>query len=193
MLKITNAEFITSATCLKDTPNLNMPELIMIGRSNVGKSSLINVLCNRKNLAYIGKKPGKTKLINLYQVNDNFILTDLPGYGYANRSVAEQEKWRHNIEEYLLNRKQIISAIHLIDSRHEIQKNDFQMRTWLEHYKIPTITVLTKIDCLPKSKVKNVVNNNKDILNDTVIAFSAKTKQGKDEILKYINNLLKNT
>jgi GTP-binding protein len=190
MSKIKTSTFLTSATSIKDAPVNNLPEFIIVGRSNVGKSSFINTLCNRKNLAYIGKHPGKTRLINLFQINEDFILTDLPGYGYAKRSAAEQQKWKKRIEEYLLNRKEIIRAIQLIDSRHEIQQNDFQMREWLDYYKIPILTVFTKMDYVSKSKVKKLILNHKNTLNTEIYAFSAKTKLGKEEIVKLLFDII---
>ena len=190
MIKIINAQFLISAPSIKEAPKTGLVELVMIGRSNVGKSSFINAVCNRKKLAYISKTPGKTRLINLYQINEDFILTDLPGYGYAKRSEQEMKKWRKRIEEYLLNRKEIIGAIHLIDARHDIQKNDYQMREWLQHYEIPTINILTKIDCLKKSQIQKSIKEKQDILQNITIGFSAKTKYGKDDVLRAMDNLI---
>jgi GTP-binding protein len=191
MLKIKQSEFVTSATCLKEAPVLHLPEFIMIGRSNVGKSSFINALCNRKNLAYIGKSPGKTRLINLYKINEAFVLTDLPGYGFARRSKTEQEQWQKKIEEYLRNRKEIVSGIQIMDARHEPQKNDIQMREWLVYYNIDTITVLTKIDHVSKNKISSVLATFEKEFGSPIIGFSAKTKYGKDDMLKMIELKIK--
>lgn len=190
-MKVKESKYVTSTTGIKEAPVFNLPEIIMIGRSNVGKSSLINTLCNKKNMAQISKKPGKTKLINYFMVNEDLILTDLPGYGFANRSKEEQERWRKRIEEYLLQRKEIVSGIQLIDSRHEIQKNDIQMRQWLEYYKINTFVVLTKTDYLSRNQAINAVNKLQKELNTNVFGFSAKTGEGKDQILKHISALTK--
>lgn len=190
MIKIVESKLLQSLVSVKEAPDIALPELVMIGRSNVGKSSFINTICNRKNLAYTSKTPGKTRLINLYQINEDFVLTDLPGYGYARRSQKELKFWQKKIEEYLLNRKQIIQAIQLIDSRHRIQDNDFQMREWLDHYKISTLTILTKIDQIPKTKVKEKIIQTSNYLSGPIIGFSAKTKQGKEDVLKYFTGLL---
>lgn len=192
MAKITKVEFIISSTSIKDAPVLNLPEFVVVGRSNVGKSSFINSICNRKNIAYVGKRPGKTRLINLFKVNDELVITDLPGYGFARRTLSEQEKWRNRIEEYLLNRKEIVSIIQLIDGRHDVQKNDFQMREWLEFYNIDIMTVVTKVDCISKSKVLNSIKSIEKDLNTEALAFSSKTGQGKDEFVKLIYDKIKN-
>lgn len=190
MLKIVNSSFITSATSIDQAPKTNLPEFVMVGRSNVGKSSFINALCNRKKLAYVGKRPGKTRLINLFQINEDFILTDLPGYGFAQRSPIETEKWRKKIERYLREREEIVSIIHLLDARHDIQKNDYQMMEWLKYYEIPSLIILTKIDAIKKSQIKININKVQEELNKPVIGFSAKTKQGRNEVLKYVSDII---
>jgi len=192
MLKINESKLIKSMVSIKDAPDLKLPEFVMLGRSNVGKSSFINALCNRKKLAYISKIPGKTRLINLYQINEDFILTDLPGYGYSQRSATEQKQWKKFIEEYIIGRKEIISAIHLIDSRHDIQKNDLQMHEWLQYNNINSIVVLTKADHLSHNELQNRIVHIKQEINQFGIPFSAKTKQGKDQVLKTITSFLKN-
>lgn len=186
MFKITESKLIKSATCLKELPDTKLPEFVLIGRSNVGKSSFINSICNRKNLAYISKTPGKTRLINLYQINEDFIFADLPGYGYAKTSMQEQKQWQKKLEEYLIKRKQIVLGIHLIDSRHEIQKNDFQMHEWLVYYKLPMLKVLTKSDYLSRHKINMAIEAVKKEFDCDVLPYSSKTKDGKDEILSYI-------
>lgn len=190
MIKIVNSNFITSATSIDEAPVTNLPEFVMVGRSNVGKSSFINALCNRKRLAYVGKTPGKTRLINLFQINEDFILTDLPGYGFAQRSPIETEKWRKKIERYLRERKDISCIIHLLDARHDIQKNDYQMIEWLKYYEIPSLIVLTKIDTLKRGQIKLNINKVQEELNKPVIGFSAKSKQGRNEVLKYISEII---
>jgi len=189
-MKILTAEFLTSSDCLKNCPIYNLPEVALIGRSNVGKSSFINTLVNRKNLARTSNTPGKTRLINFYKINDNLIIVDLPGYGYAKLSKSEQQKWQKNLEEYLKNRESLKSVIQLIDARHEVQNNDIQMRTWLEHYEIPIITVATKIDTISKNEAAKSVQNISKTLNVEVIPFSAKTGIGKQEILKILSAII---
>ncbi|MEW5819670.1 MAG: ribosome biogenesis GTP-binding protein YihA/YsxC [Cyanobacteriota bacterium] len=190
MLKIKSSKILKSIVNINDAPKTNLPEFVMIGRSNVGKSSFINTICNRKNLAYKSKTPGKTRLINLYQINEDFIIADLPGYGYAKRSKEELQIWQKRIEDYILNRKQIICTVHLIDARHEIQKNDIQMRQWLNFYNVPLITILTKIDYVSKSRVKTLIETTEKELECKIIGFSAKTRYGKDEVLKHFSKLL---
>lgn len=190
-MKITKAEFITSSDCLKNCPEFNLPEIAMIGRSNVGKSSLINKLANNFKLARTSNTPGKTRLINFYKINTNLIIADLPGYGYAKVSKEEQNKWKKTLEEYLLNRPTLNSVIQLIDARHNIQNNDFQMRQWLEYNKIPIITVATKIDTLSKNEASSSCNSIAKILKAEVIPFSAKSGAGKEGILKLLDNIVK--
>ena len=186
MIKITKAEFITSSPGLKQCPEFNLPEIPLIGRSNVGKSSFINTLSNRKNLAHTSNTPGKTRLINFYNLNDSLIIADLPGYGYAKVSKTEQQKWQKNLEEYLLKRKEIKCVVQLIDSRHDVQKNDIQMREWLEHYKFSIVTVATKGDTLNKNKLNESIRHISKVFNTEVIEFSAKTGLGKDKVLKIL-------
>lgn len=186
MTKITKAEFITSSPGLKECPELNLPEFPLIGRSNVGKSSFINTLAGRKALAHTSNTPGKTRLINFYNLNDKIILADLPGYGYAKVSKTEQQKWQTNLEEYLLKRKSIKAVIHLIDSRHEVQNNDIQMREWLEHHNISIITIATKVDTIKKQQQFNSIKHISEVFGTEVIEFSAKTGMGKDKALKVL-------
>src|SRR5574344_1240442 len=156
-MKYINAKFLISAEKLSQCPNYQLPEFPLIGRSNVGKSSFINTISNNRKLAKTSNTPGKTRLINFFNFADKFTIADLPGYGYAKLSAEEQNKWQHNLEEYLLNRKQIKYLIQFIDARHDIQKNDLQMREWVNANNLPIFTILTKIDCIPKNKILNVV------------------------------------
>ena len=123
-----NAKFVISAEKLSQCPDFKLPEFPLLGRSNVGKSSFINGLANNKKLARTSNTPGKTRLINFFDFSDKFMIADLPGYGYAKVSAEAQNKWQKYLEEYLLKREQITNLVQLIDARHEIQKNDFQMR-----------------------------------------------------------------
>lgn len=184
MIKITKAEFLISCPGLKDCPDYGLPEIPLIGRSNVGKSSFINTLASRKNLAHTSNTPGKTRLINFYNLNDAIIMADLPGYGYAKVSKTEQQKWQKNLEEYLLKRKEIKCVVQLIDARHDVQNNDIQMREWLEHYKFSIVTVATKADTISKNDLNKSVMHISKVFNTEVIEFSAKTGLGKDKILK---------
>lgn len=190
-MKVLNAEFLTSSDCLKNCPEFNLPEVAMIGRSNVGKSSCINKLTGRKNLARTSNTPGKTRLINFYKINNDLILTDLPGYGYAKISKTEQEKWRKNLEEYLLKRGSLKAVIHLIDARHDVQNNDIMMRKWLDINGINVITVATKVDTLSKNEAFRSVKNIEKTFAASVIAFSSKSGAGKDELLRVLDEIIK--
>ncbi len=187
-MKILNAEFITSADILKHCPALNLPEIALIGRSNVGKSSFINAICNRKKLAKTSNTPGKTRLINFYNINSKLTIVDLPGYGYAKLSKSEQQKWKKNLEEYLLNRAELTCVIQFIDGRHEVQNNDIQMREWLNYNEIPIITIVTKLDTLPKNKQSKSISDISKSLGCEVFGFSAKTGIGKKEVLDLLSN-----
>ena len=154
MTNFMQAKFLISAEKLSQCPEYNLPEYPLLGRSNVGKSSFINALANQKKLAKTSNTPGKTRLINFFNFSDKFIIADLPGYGYAKISAQVQNKWQKNLEEYLLKRESITSLIQLVDGRHELQKNDYQKREWVEAYNLPIITVVTNIDYVSKSKIK---------------------------------------
>ena len=143
-MKSLNAKFVISAEQLLQCPESLLPEFPLLGRSNVGKSSFINMLANNKKLAKTSNTPGKTRLINFFNFSDKFMIADLPGYGYAKVSKEAQSKWQKYLEEYLLQRKQIKSMIQFIDARHEIQKNDYQMREWVTNYKLPIFTIVPK-------------------------------------------------
>ena len=151
--KFLQAKFIISAEKLSQCPTFNLPEFPMLGRSNVGKSSFINGLANHKKLAKTSNTPGKTRLINFFDFSGKFMIADLPGYGYAKVSREAQNRWQKYLEEYLLKREEICSLVQLIDGRHDIQKNDYQMREWVKAYDLPIITVVTKIDWILKNKV----------------------------------------
>lgn len=171
-MKITTAKFITSAPSLKECPDLGLPEFALIGRSNVGKSTFINSIVNVKNLAKTSNKPGKTRLINLFLINESFVIADLPGYGYAQVSKQMQNQWQKNLEEYLLNRKELVSLIQFIDARHPVQKNDFQMSEWIRFNRLPYVVFATKIDCITRSQVNKTVKEISNSLQTQVYPFS---------------------
>lgn len=145
-MKIKKAELQGVYVHLKDLPEGDRPEIAIVGRSNVGKSSLINKLVNRKNLARSSSTPGKTRTINYYLINDSWFLVDLPGYGYARASKAEQAKWGKFTEQYLTKRSQLQGILHLIDIRHPPSKDDIQVQSWLIHNELPVLCVATKAD-----------------------------------------------
>jgi len=187
-----NANFIISAEKLSQCPDLVLPEFPLLGRSNVGKSSFINALANNKKLAKTSNTPGKTRLINFFNFSDMFTIADLPGYGYAKVSKEAQARWQKNLEEYLLKREQIKSLVQFIDARHDIQKNDFQMREWVETYNLPIFTIVTKIDYIPKGKHLQILSNVKKQFSGEVFLFSAIDRYYQEKVLEYLLNLCKN-
>ena len=188
-----NAKFIISAEKLSQCPNFTLPEFPLLGRSNVGKSSFINCLSNNKKLAKTSNTPGKTRLINFFNFSEQFMIADLPGYGYAKVSKEAQAKWQRYLEEYLLNRTQTTSLIQLVDGRHDLQKNDMQMREWVEAYDLPIFTVITKMDYVPKNKVLNVIKNVEKQFGGIVLPFSAINRKYCDNIFTHLLELSKNT
>lgn len=189
-MKYLNGKFLISAEKLSQCPDYNLPEFPLLGRSNVGKSSFINALANNKKLAKTSNTPGKTRWINFFNFSDMFTIADLPGYGYAKVSKEVQNRWQKNLEEYLLNRSQITTLIQLIDSRHDIQKNDLQMREWVQANKLPVITIATKIDYVPKSKTMNVISHIKKELGGIVLPFSAIDSRYNEQIFNELENLI---
>ena len=185
-MKFLQAKFIISAEKLSQCPDFSLPEYPLLGRSNVGKSSFINGLANQKKLAKTSNTPGKTRLINFFNFSDKFMIADLPGYGYAKVSKEAQNRWQKYLEEYLLKRGQIKSLIQLIDARHDIQKNDLQMREWVEAYNLPVITVLTKMDYVAKGKALNVIKKVEKELGGTVLPFSAVDNRYNDGIFDFL-------
>lgn len=170
----------------KQFPAAGLPEIVFAGKSNVGKSSLLNVLINRRALARTSGQPGKTQTINFYKVEDLVFFVDLPGYGYAKVSKSLRKQWGQLIENYLENRKQIIQVVLLVDIRHEPGVQDKMMYDWIHHYHEQVIVVATKADKIKRSQLQKHVSilrkglNMRDI--DILIPFSAKTKQGREEI-----------
>lgn len=174
-------------------PDTGMPEVAFAGKSNVGKSSLINGLMNRKSLARTSGQPGKTQTINFYKVNGEMYLVDLPGYGYAKVSQAEKEKWGKMIEKYLHTSKNLKAVFLLIDIRHEPSANDRQMYDWILHNGYEPIIIATKLDKLKRNQVQKhlkMVREGLQVKKGTaVIAYSAETKQGREEIWELIDSL----
>ena len=187
---IKQAKCITSARKLSQCPDFGLPEVALLGRSNVGKSSFINAITNNSKLAKTSNKPGKTRLINLFNFDDKYIVADLPGYGYAQVSREMQNEWQKNLEEYLLNRDALKLLIQFIDSRHEIQKNDLQMQEWLFHNGLNSVVVATKIDLSPKSKIQTKINELKNVTQREVLPFSTVNNRYNDAIIKYLDNAL---
>lgn len=188
-MKQLNATFIVSAEKLSQCPDFKLCEFPLLGRSNVGKSSFINALANNRKIAKTSNTPGKTRLINFFDFSNKFTVADLPGYGYAKVSKEAQAKWQQYLEEYLLNRAQIKSLIQFIDARHDIQKNDYQMREWVLAHNLPVFTVVTKIDHVPKSKVQSVINKVEKEFGGVVLPFSAIDRKYCEKVLEYMLTL----
>ncbi|APU67466.1 MAG: ribosome biogenesis GTP-binding protein YihA/YsxC [Christiangramia sp.] len=191
-MKIKSAEFVVSNSKVEQCPNSALPEYAFIGRSNVGKSSLINMLTDRKSLAKTSAKPGKTQLINHFLINKNWHLVDLPGYGYAQVSKSTKKVFQKFITAYFEKRTQMVCAFVLIDSRHAPQKIDMEFMQWLGEHNVPFCIIFTKADKLkPKVLEKNIHNYQAEMLEiwtqmPEFFITSASTGTGKDEVLDYI-------
>ena len=192
-MKITSAEFIISNSDVAKCPQHNLPEYAFIGRSNVGKSSLINMLTNRKNLAKTSGKPGKTQTLNFYLVNEAFYFVDVPGYGYAKVSKKDREAFGQMIEEYLLKREQLKIVIQLVDFRHKPSEDDVLMYQFLSSYNIPTIVIGTKVDKVPKTKRKK----NEKVIMETLgleegmfLPYSGITKLNINEVHDLLDQIV---
>ncbi|MGR6835355.1 ribosome biogenesis GTP-binding protein YihA/YsxC [Syntrophomonas erecta] len=194
MLKIKQAEFIGVYVDLKLLPGDNKPEIAVVGRSNVGKSSFINRLANQRNLAKSSSTPGKTRTINYYQINQEWYMVDLPGYGFAKVSRAEQRRWGQLIENYLSQRKQLKGVILLVDIRHSPSQGDMMMMDWLIHYQIPVLIVANKADKISRGarpKYLTVIRKAFNLAaSESPIAFSAVKGDGMDEILEQLQEIL---
>lgn len=196
-MDINSAKFVMSNTDVKKCPQDNKPEYAFIGRSNVGKSSLINMLTGQKGLAMTSATPGKTLLINHFIINDNWYLVDLPGYGYAKRGQKQQAQITKIIEDYVLDREQLTSLFVLVDCRHEPQRIDLEFITWLGENSVPFGIIFTKADKLSHSKLVENIRHYQGILSEqweelpvSFITSSAK-KMGRTEILDYIDSINK--
>lgn len=190
-MEIKKSEFIISAVDKSQYPVDNKTEIAFVGRSNAGKSSLINTLTNRKKLAKTSSTPGKTRLINFFLINDEDYFVDLPGYGFAKVSKSEKEKWGKMIENYLINRLQLKKIILLVDSRHKPTNDDVLMYNWIKHYGYKVIVVATKKDKIKRSQYKKQEKLIKETLNildeDKFMFFSSLNKEGKEELLNIID------
>jgi len=197
-MEIKSAEFVMSNSDVEKCPKSLIPEYAFIGRSNVGKSSLINMLTHRKSLAKTSGRPGKTQLINHFLINKNWYLVDLPGYGYAKVSKSSKKTFQKFITQYFSVREQLVSAFVLVDIRHEPQPIDLEFMEWLGEYAIPFSIVFTKADKLKPKAIDNHVADYKNVMLETweempnYFITSSSKEIGKDEILKYIDTLNKN-
>jgi GTP-binding protein len=197
-MKITKAAFVVSNTDMTLCPKDDRAEFAFIGRSNVGKSSLINMLTGNKNLAKTSGRPGKTQLINHFLINDDWFLVDLPGYGYAKASKVQREKWERFIADYLTKREQLLNVFVLLDSRLEPQKIDIEFMNWCGEKELPFAMVFTKMDKLSSSALqKNLVKYKKEMLKfwetlPPVFTTSSESAFGKEKLLNYIGQIIEN-
>ncbi len=187
-MRITTAEFVLGVANLRQLPKDGMKEVAFLGRSNVGKSSLINRLCGRKSLARTSAEPGKTRELNYYLVNKQFYFVDLPGYGYAKLPAQIRSSWGKLIEQYLKARGQLAMVVQLVDARHEPTELDLMMVGWLDYYSIPFLIALTKADKLPASKMPRYLDAARENFGRYthcrgVVPFSSITGLGKNEVL----------
>lgn len=193
---ISSAEFVKSSQELNQCPQPDMPEFAFIGRSNVGKSSLINMLVEKKDLAKTSSQPGKTQLINHFIINKEWYLVDLPGYGYAKTSMENRKKWRKMIEDYLLKRVNLLTVFVLVDSRLEPQKIDLEFINFLGENQVPITLIFTKTDKQSAKKTEESLERFKESLSEyweelpEIILTSSEKRVGRDEVLETIENII---
>ncbi|MFT8349029.1 ribosome biogenesis GTP-binding protein YihA/YsxC [Clostridium saccharoperbutylacetonicum] len=186
-MRIKKSEFVTSAVKRNQYPIDNRAEIAFVGRSNVGKSSIINALTNRNKLAKVSQTPGKTRLINFFIINEDFYLVDLPGYGYAKVSKVEKESWGKTVETYLTSREQLKRVVLLVDSRHKPTGDDILMYKWIKHFGYDVIIVATKSDKPSRNELKKNEKIIKETLEltseDKLYFFSSVSKDGRDQLI----------
>lgn len=193
-MKINSVDLFISAVRRSQYPTEGKPEFLLVGRSNVGKSSFINTIVNRKNIARVSATPGKTQTLNFYEVNNEFFLVDVPGYGYALTSKEQQKKFGLMIEEYLEKRSEMKRVFMLVDFRHKPTEDDLLMYNFLKYYHVPVTIVATKVDKVGSSKkdanYKMLVDSLDLVVGDDIVLFSSVTKLGREEILNKLYNIL---
>ena len=189
-MKIKSAEFMMGAASLAQLPRQGLPEIALAGRSNVGKSSLLNKLTGRKSLARISLTPGKTRELNLYLIEEKLILVDLPGYGFAKVPVKVKEKWGRLIESYLHERQELAGLVHLVDIRHAPTKDDVQMHEWIRHFGVPALIAATKADKIPRGRRQAAVSTIRKALEPDdatpIVPFSAVAGDGVKDVLAWM-------
>lgn len=191
--KIKSACYFKSFAEAADVPENHLPQIAFAGRSNVGKSSVLNILTNKKNLAKISSTPGKTRLLNFFLINNKMYFVDLPGYGYAKTSKSTQTSWKGLVEGYLKDSRNLRGVVQIIDIRHPPFESDLQLLEWLDFHNKKNLIVLTKADKLSRSTAllnQKRVKNEMGIKTDSIVMFSAKTREGKDGILKWISSAI---
>lgn len=190
-MKVTSAEFVKSAPDATHYPPEDLPEIAFLGRSNVGKSSLMNSLLNRKGLARTSSTPGRTQLLNFFLINNAFRFVDLPGYGFARVPVAVKRTWGAMATDYLANRRSLVLSIHIIDSRHDPTQQDLELREWLKFYGKPRLTIATKADKLSRNELARSVARLERLLDgDDVVTYSATSGAGRDQVWGRIEKAL---
>jgi GTP-binding protein len=191
-MKITSAEFLKSAFQEADWPQDGKPEIAFVGRSNVGKSSLINSLLGVRGLARTSNTPGRTQSLNFYLINERFRLVDLPGYGYARAPKVLKAEWGAAAENYLAKREHLMLSIHLVDSRHEPSKQDLQLHEWLKHNQKPHLIVATKSDKLSNNELRKSIDRaERAFKSGRILVYSATEKHGRQDVWKAIEKSLK--
>ncbi len=194
-MKIIQAEYTLSAVNPRQYPQLDQPEIALVGRSNVGKSSFLNKFLNRRNLARTSSTPGKTQTLNFYQINETWYFVDLPGYGFARVSLGTQSSWGRFIEEYLHKRQQLVGIIQVVDIRHAPSKDDLLMQEWLAHRGLPYLVAVTKADKISRGQYFKQLNLVKEQLRIPpeipVIACSAQSGEGIESVADWVEGLLK--
>ncbi|MDO5437174.1 MAG: ribosome biogenesis GTP-binding protein YihA/YsxC [bacterium] len=188
-MKIKQAKFNKSSPNLESAPVFNLPEFALLGRSNAGKSTFINSITNNGKLAKTSNTPGKTRLINHFEIETdkgNFIIADLPGYGYAKVSKAMQADWQKNLEKYLLKRENLIYCLHFIDARHGLLDNDIQMIDWLILNKVPFINIMAKCDLAKQGEVSKKIKETENFTKTMCIPFSSQKPFYKDRVFDFI-------
>ncbi len=193
-MEFIDAKLLITAVKYEQYPPADVPEIALVGRSNVGKSSLINCLVNRKNLARTSSTPGKTATINFYEIANRYRLVDLPGYGYAKVSKNEREMWGGMIENYLSRRENLVQVIQLVDARHKPSADDKMMFDWIKRYNYEPLVIATKLDKIKKSQQEANLSAIYDELNlnddSVLIPFSAETREGREQVLELIEYIL---
>lgn len=193
-MEFIDIKLLMTAVKPEQYPDESLPEIALVGRSNVGKSSLINCLANRKNIARTSSTPGKTATVNFYEIAGKYRIVDLPGYGYAKVSKQEKEKWADMIEGYLSNRQNLAQVIQLVDSRHKPTADDKMMFDWIKSYNYEPLVIATKLDKLKKSQIDGnltLIYEELELGDDSVlIPFSSETRQGRDQVIELIEYVL---
>ena len=189
-MRIETAEFMLGAASLTQLPREGLPEIALGGRSNVGKSSMLNKLTGRKKLARISRTPGKTRELNIYKIDNRMIIVDLPGYGFARVPDSVKEAWGRLVESYLNSREQLAAVVHLVDSRHPPTRDDIQMHEWIKHYEVPSLVAMTKVDKISRGKRAAALRSVRDLLEPDeatpLVFFSAETGEGSKELLGWM-------